>query len=699
MKKALFILLPLIASFVSRSQVCDPLGNVVIFSNYDGGILNIDVDQNIPNLKIGICTYESVEVNITGAFVGNVTEVIYAGFDGTNNNCGSNPPTTIINGVSAGIVTMYTNTSNTIAIANYLGEPLMPGFPPLVNCMTGAEGTCDGSNSGGGNSAPQIVQFFLSEFGPGSLLHSHFLQYGCFPATNPISSGGTCCLETPVTPANPIYTGGDSYDFIPDDTVLCATSITLDVSFYQVLFQPPTYPGYVWSDGTTGPSITITSPGTYSFTVGDYCHYGGNLLTDTIVVLPCCTAPPAPILGTISDYCDGDPVAAVTATAVNGGTLTWYSDAALTVVVGTGSSYTPPSVVGSTTYYVTETNTGCEGPSSPFTIVVNALPNVTAIANPSMNLCTGDPLTLSGGGASSYVWDNGVVNGVSFLPTSNGTYTVTGTDMNGCINTASVAITVAPCEPLVAGFSYPDNICVGDCITFTDTTTGNPISWSWDFDGAATPNTSTIQNPNVCFTTTGTFNIQLTTSDAGGNTSSTTNSISVFSQPTLTVGLDSVIDIGGEVMLAANGSGLGNYLWTPSEGTVACDTCSSTYASPIITTQYIMTFSDSNSCIVQDTVFIYVNFIEGIGVPQAFSPNADGNNDILFVKGFGIEQMSFKIYNRYGQMVFETYEQSIGWDGKFKQLEQNPGVFVWVLEYTLINGSTGKISGNTTLIR
>jgi hypothetical protein len=60
---------------------CNPSGNVLIFTNYDGGELNINIDTNIANIKIGICSYEPVRVNIGGAFASNVTEVLYAGFN------------------------------------------------------------------------------------------------------------------------------------------------------------------------------------------------------------------------------------------------------------------------------------------------------------------------------------------------------------------------------------------------------------------------------------------------------------------------------------------------------------------------------------------------------------------------------------------------------------------------------------------
>jgi gliding motility-associated-like protein len=139
-------------------------------------------------------------------------------------------------------------------------------------------------------------------------------------------------------------------------------------------------------------------------------------------------------------------------------------------------------------------------------------------------------------------------------------------------------------------------------------------------------------------------------------------------------------------------------LWIPSDA-IDCDTCSNAMVKPEVNTTYYVTFTDVNGCQATDSVLVYVNFIEGIGVPQAFSPNGDGNNDVLFVRGFGIENLKFSVYNRYGQLVFETTDQNIGWDGMFKGREENPGVFVWVLEYTFINGNGGLTSGNTTLIR
>lgn len=492
----------------ASSGVCDPNGNVIIYSNYDGGVLNINVDQNIPNLKVGICSYEATEVNFTGPFVGNITEVIYAGFNGLNNtNCGNNIPTTVINGVSAAIVSIYSSTTNNIAATTFLGEPVAPGLAPLVNCMTGADG-CTNSNAGGGNSSPQIVQYFLSEFGTGATLFAHFTQYNCFSGTYLLSAGGNCCLQTPTTPPNPIYAGGSNYNFIiPDDTLLCASSITIDLSFYPVLFQPPTYPGYVWSDGTTGPVINITQPGTYSFTVGDYCHYGNNLLTDTIVVLACCNQPPAPLTSGNSNYCVGDVVNPITATPQNGGTITWYSDAGLNTILATGNNYAPTLLLGNNNFYVTETAAGCEGPASTIVIVLNAIDNASFnYAGNQFCQSGGNPIAnitgVAGGIFTSFpvgLTFTGSMGEIDLANSTPGNYNVIYTTNSACASSDTFNVTIT--QALNGGFTYSNYFFCKNGL--------NPMAI---IDAGASYGIFTANSPNLIFAdvTTGTIDLDAT---------------------------------------------------------------------------------------------------------------------------------------------------------------------------------------------
>ncbi len=333
------------------------------------------------------------------------------------------------------------------------------------------------------------------------------------------------------------------------------------------------------------------------------------------------------------------------------------------------------------------------------TITVAALPNVTATAS-ATTICVGGSVTLTGtGDALGYLWDGGVTDGVPFTLAATTTFTVTGVNAFGCESTDAITINVIPCEALVAGFSFDDIVCVGDCRTFTDTSAGDPVTWLWDFAGAVDPPTSSEQNPTVCFDTPGVYDIQLTVTNAIGESSSTTNSITIFDSPLVNAVTDTIIDLGGSASLIATSSiPGGTYLWVPDDY-LDCETCPITTASPPQEIVYLVTYVDVNGCSGSDSVRVFVNFIEALGVADAFSPNGDGTNDVIYVKGFGLESIKFQIYNKYGEKVFESQTQDIGWDGTYRGKDQNPGVFTWVLEYQFVNGNSGVLNGTTTLVR
>jgi len=455
-----------------------------------------------------------------------------------------------------------------------------------------------------------------------------------------------------------------------------------------------------------GNGLTIGNTYTFDYTVTGTAPCPNDVATMTISIIDCSSGNVTANFNADNiTICQGQTITFTDASTASGTTINSWNWTFNSGTPSTANTQGPHTITYSSagTFDVTlVVGDGTLSDTKTTQVTVNAAPTVTATANPSTTLCTGDQVTLTGGGASTYVWDNGVTDGVAFpvnTPGSN-TYNVTGTDANGCTNTASVTLTVSDCAPLIAGFSFQDDICVGDCITFTDTSSGNPVSWLWDFGSNATPSTSTDQDPGtVCFNTVGVQQVQLTITDAGGSSVSATNNLTVHDVPTVYAELDTVIDLGGNVDLIAVSPNFGNYQWTPDTYYIDCDTCATTFATPALDVDYIVIFTDPNGCTAQDTVHVIVNFIEGIGVPQAFSPNGDGHNDLLVVKGLGIDKMVFKIYNRYGELVFESHEQTFGWDGTYKGKDENPGVFTWVLEYHLLNGSAKVVSGNTTLIR
>ncbi len=420
----------------------------MIYSNYEGGVLNVDVDADIPNLKIGISTYEPVTINFSGAFVGNITEVLFAGF---------NEPVAIT-GVPAGIVTVYAAELGDVAISPYLSEYEILGVP-IANCMVGAEG-CTDFATGGGNSSPQIVQFFLAEFGPGSVFYAHWTNYGVFPVSGfDVSDGGNCCLDTPLGDPNPIYVGGTEYNFLPDTILLCDDDLTLDISFYETLWGITT-----WSTGETGPDIVVDAPGVYSFTMWDYCHYDpSDLLTDTVVVIPCFTEVDASICdGASYTLPDGAVVTdagvyTTTIAAVDGSdsvivtTLTVHPVYAILMdtAICAGDVITLPdgTTTGTAGTYLFDllTVAGCD---SSITLVVT-VGDVFATTVPAA-ICSGE----------TYVLPDGTITATA------GIYVQTLTTVSGCDSVITTILTVSPEYAITTDVA----ICAGESYVLPDGT-------------------------------------------------------------------------------------------------------------------------------------------------------------------------------------------------------------------------------------
>ncbi|CAG0948164.1 MAG: T9SS type B sorting domain-containing protein [Bacteroidetes bacterium] len=149
---------------------------------------------------------------------------------------------------------------------------------------------------------------------------------------------------------------------------------------------------------------------------------------------------------------------------------------------------------------------------------------------------------------------------------------------------------------------------------------------------------------------------------------------------------------------------IGNYTyqWIPPQH-VTHPNIPNTYANPPQTTTFIVMITDSNGCSITREKTIYVFELvcgePNVYIPNAFTPNKDGNNDILFVRGRNITEMHFAVFNRWGEKVFETTDQKTGWDGTYKGKEVDPAVFVYHLTVKCGDGQEYFKKGNVTVIR
>ena len=159
---------------------------------------------------------------------------------------------------------------------------------------------------------------------------------------------------------------------------------------------------------------------------------------------------------------------------------------------------------------------------------------------------------------------------------------------------------------------------------------------------------------------------------------------------------------GQQVTLEAESPNIVNFAWTPSEE-LSCDNCPSPQVSPSAATLYTVMVTDDNGCIASDTVSLFVRICEDaeIEVPNMITPNGDGNNDNFWLyKQEGIDRLDFiRVWDRWGNLVFETTNLNDKWDGKYQGETVNPGVFAYHIKGICISGEKLEMQGNVTVIR
>ena len=466
---------------------------------------------------------------------------------------------------------------------------------------------------------------------------------------------------------------------------------------------------YSWDFGNTNTSADADpedqcypDEGTVTVTLTITDSYGTDTSSQEITVSNC--TPPTPAFEMSSDtICVGD---CITLTDMSVGTnivtWNWTFDGADTPDA-TGQD--PGSICYSTegnysiTLQVTD-DIGTEDVSLP--IVVQGLPTVSATTSAEM-FCVGDSIVLNGSGAVSYSWDNGAEDGVYFIPPlGTTTYTVTGTAANQCTDTSAVTVTAIDCQDPVAAFEVSNQlICLGDCVDITDLSL-NADTWTWNFGVGATPESFDGPNPpSVCFDEVGNYTLQLIISNFVGSDTATVD-VMVLDIPTV-IAFDEEVELGNEVVISASTDAIGGtYQWTPAN-LVNDPNSLVTTTSPTMDTNFVIEVTDENGCTNTDTAFVHVIIVPGVGVPTAFSPNEDGDNDDFGPLGEGYEIQEFVVYNRYGQEVFSTREKYEYWDGRYNGVKLNPGVFYWYFKYKWFVGEkagmTEEMSGQVTLIK
>ncbi len=451
----------------------------------------------------------------------------------------------------------------------------------------------------------------------------------------------------------------------------------------------------------TSPTSTVTALGA-----------GANVFQWTISNAPCpssssqvtITVNPAPTIaaaGLNQTICGTTATLAGNTASIGSGLWTLISGAGTITASTSPTSGLTGLGTGANVFQWTITSSPCAPTTSQVTITANPIPVVT-VNSPS--ICLGTAATLTATGGTTYNWSAGATStGVSTATATPGTlgtitYTVTGTT-NGCSNTAVATVTVNSCTPPTANFVANDTLlCNSGCVNFTNLSIGPPTTWSWSFPGG-TPATAITSGPiNVCYSAPGNYTVTLIVSNSGGtDTMIRTGYIHIVTPIPVTITGNTSINACESTDLTAQPTGL-SYLWGPNIH-LACGTCQTATVSPNLSQQYYVTYQDVNGCVNTDTTVVNVTARYTYFMPTGFSPNGDGNNDILLVQGRGIDFINLKIFDRVGEKVFETSDLLEGWDGTLHGLPMNNNEFVYKLEVTFCNGEIAKEQGSVMLVK
>jgi gliding motility-associated-like protein len=468
-----------------------------------------------------------------------------------------------------------------------------------------------------------------------------------------IGANGTCTSQSTAS-----ITIGSSISITVNSATICAgETASLTASGTT---------SYTWDSGANTNTLNVTPSVTTIYTVtgsNGSCN-GSNTSTVTVNSIPTLTVNNANI-------CSGQ-TATLSVTGAN--TYTWSNG-----VNGNSISISPTTT---TVFTVTGTSAnGCVNSSITTTTV-----NVTATPTISINstsICAGQTATLTATGATNYTWSTSA-NTASIVDNPNTTtsYSVSG-DNGGCSASATTTILVTP-SPTITASSTLLGGCAPFCTNFTDNVSASATGIIYNFgDG----NTANSNNPNHCYTNGGSYTVTATVTNSvlGCSSTFTLPIINVVAQAVadFNISQGNTVTVGAGVNFINTSTNATNYIWSVN--------CSGQTAT---STDLNTLFADTGSCCINlvasqpsgcsDTVTKCIDIINQavVVIPNVFTPNGDGKNDVFKVKSNGLKSLNCVIYDRWGLKMYEWDGINGSWDGNARTGIAPDGTYYYIINYT-----------------
>jgi gliding motility-associated-like protein len=630
---------------------------------------------------------------------------------------------------------------------------------PVINLIDTNAETCFGKHDGdvtitasGGTGTLNIVwgdgnaAFSRTALAPGNYSFSVTDASGCTATgTAAITAGGLCCplqttaaatapgcglsdgtitvnilivgsapyqykLDNGALQSNNVFNNlaGGSYSAVTFDAGGCSDTVQVIVpnapaSFTtQVAAVPPTCGGndgsatvttigttgvvsYSWDNGQSAQTAVNLSAGTYMVTVSDASS--GCSVVETVVVpagAGCCNLQIAD--NTTPPSC-GAADGVITINIITAGTAP-YTYSANGGAAQAGNTFS--NLSGGNYQIIVVDAAGCR---DTVDVVVPAAPaGFSSVVSSNSISCFGvtdgsASVAVTGNtGALTYAWSNSG-GGAAIGNLAAGVYYITVSEAGSLCTAIDSAIITEPAQLLVS-ISGHLSACEGDSVELTADAGFSSYGWN---------NGSTLQN--LFADTSGTYTVFV--ADANGCTATSSVLVNIHAAPVISLGKDTTAFENDQIVLNANVSGTPNangYHWSPATN-LSCTSCETPVATVKDSIDYVLHYTDANGCESYDTLSIYIDKAFDIEFPNVFSPNGDNANDFFRPEGGPLKNLSWQVFNRWGELVYSTNETGLGWDGKYMGIDQPTGVYVYFASYTRKDGKVRILKGSLNLIR
>ncbi|MEM7163407.1 MAG: PKD domain-containing protein, partial [Bacteroidota bacterium] len=574
------------------------------------------------------------------------------------------------------------------------------------------------STSGSGNFGDETVMSTIYTLSPDDIVN------GYIELTLTSEASGNCQPAADVTTINidpiPVVFAGE-------DVVICTVD---SVNLNAVVAYAP---NVTWTTNGTGeflvdsaltsvyiPSIADSLAGSIEVYATSFGTNVCDNVTDTMSIFVGGGA--LPDAGIDQFVCADGQNILLNGTIVGGGAVSWSTTGSGTFTPSNDElivEYIPSStdlLVGSVNLILeTISGLGCEGGVDTTFIEFDPIPAITPMTD--MSICESIDTVMVNGlieNADSIHWStlgsgNFVLNNltdVEYLPSEGD---LTNGSVELIVEAFSETMCAAPNDTVTIFFSadltadfVASNICAGQEAEFTDQTVvmnGNAIGWSWDFGDGQTENN---QNPEHVYLDPGDYLVSLTVFNSTGCFDDAEQTITVEEGPTSDFEMDAEANVGDLVNTVDLSDDAASWAWDFGDGSSlnTNQNASHTYSQA---GDYWVVLEVTNSLGCSDTTGALVriggDFVFPPNLPNAFSPNGDGENDQFFVRGGPFTEMHFIVYNGWGQEIFESQSPNEGWDGTHKGKDEPVGVYVYTVKATTVEGESFVKSGKVSLIR